>query len=325
MLKFFTSLSFLYLLVIITLLLYGYMYQRDFKKGRVQKNRFPLVFLLISAACLSFLWINIHAPLRLKTFSNLDHHFLQHNGFEFTKNIELGGADTINYQDNQYNRFIFAGGSGGLSISSPYSEEPFYISDKSGYRILSVNHPALNRTLVCQIGKEELQLRVLKEDEYELKLGDETYHANLLVKKGINAWNLFKENDRFINSDYYNDVRLIAALNNIFLVRNDVGRKSYGELRIFISGKIFQYVDRLVYEGTRLQPADLQFKASLADQTQVAWGIGFLTNNRNQYKIRYTGKDSFALINRYPVSYPLTEENRQDWTSRHVNKFLVAG
>ncbi len=325
MLKFFTSLSFLYLLVIITLLLYGYMYQRDFKKGKVQKNRFPLVFLLISAACLTFLWINIHAPLRLKTFSNLDHHFLQHNGFEFTKNIELGGADTINYQDNPYSRFIFAGGNGDLIINSPYSEEPFYVSGENGYRILSASHPALNKTLVCQIGKEELQLQAVKKDEYELKIGGETFQANLLVKKGINAWNLFKENDQFINSNFYNDGRIVAALSEIYFVRNDVGRKSYGELRIFISGKIFHFVNRLVYEGKVVQPSDLQFKASLADQDQVAWGIGFLTNNRNQYKVRYTGKDSFALINKYPVSYPLTEENRQDWTSQQVNKFLVAG
>ena len=107
MLKFLTSLSFLYAISIIVLLVYGFLYYRDFEKARFPR-RFPVVFLIISVACFSFLWINIHAPLTLKTFSNLDHHFIRHDGFEVNKKIELGRADTVNYEHNSFNRFEIA-------------------------------------------------------------------------------------------------------------------------------------------------------------------------------------------------------------------------
>ena len=90
MLKIITSLSFLYVFAIALLLLYGVIYHRNFKRSYYNRGLFPAIFLVISIACCSFLWINIHAPLKLKTFSNLDHHFIQHDGFEVTKNIELG-------------------------------------------------------------------------------------------------------------------------------------------------------------------------------------------------------------------------------------------
>lgn len=324
MLKFFTSLSFLYLLVIIILLLYGYVYHRDFKRSKVSKNRFPLVFLLIGAACIAFLWINIHAPLRLKTFSNLDHHFIRHDGFEFTKAIELGGSDTVNYLNNPFNRFRFSGREGTLSINSSYSEEPFYVQDGNGYRIMSVNYPAIGRSLSFQTGDVEVSVRAIMEDEFELRIGEEIVTGKLPVKKGITAWNLFKDNDQFINSIYYNNEKLVGGLKGIFYLRDGVSRKNYGELKIFISGKLFQYGKRVSYDGTALQPANLQFTAALPDKTQLAWGLGFLANNRNQFQVSHTGKDSFTLSHKYPVAYPLTEESRNDWTAHHVIKFLVA-
>ena len=81
MLKFLTSLTFLYAFSIIALLLYGWVYYKSFARNRYQKRRFPYVFLLISAGCFSFLYFNINAPLSLRTFSNLDHHFIRHDGF----------------------------------------------------------------------------------------------------------------------------------------------------------------------------------------------------------------------------------------------------
>src|ERR1051325_3407133 len=106
MLRFFTSLSFLYILTIAVLLFYGLIYYRSLAKSGYQRRLFPYVFFIISAACFSFLYVNFHAPLRLKTFSNLDHYFIQHDGFEVAKSIELGRSDTSNHPDYPFNRFL---------------------------------------------------------------------------------------------------------------------------------------------------------------------------------------------------------------------------
>ena len=91
MLKFLTSLSFLYAISIIALLLYGIFYYRNFAKARFPR-RFPVVFLIIGVCCVSFLWVNFHAPMTLKTFSNLDHQFIRHDGFEvrYAGHVETG-------------------------------------------------------------------------------------------------------------------------------------------------------------------------------------------------------------------------------------------
>ncbi len=59
MLKFFTSLTFLYAFCIVLLLFYGLMYYRSFAKNRLQKRKFPWLFLTISLACFGFLYFNI--------------------------------------------------------------------------------------------------------------------------------------------------------------------------------------------------------------------------------------------------------------------------
>src|SRR3977135_3506536 len=125
MLKFFTSFSFLYLLTISSLLLYGLVYYKDFARTGYQRRRFPYIFLLISAACFSFLYFNIHATLKLKTFSNLDHHFIRHDGFQVARGIELGRSDTVNYKGSSFNRFVLSKQNARLTVSSSYSEEPF--------------------------------------------------------------------------------------------------------------------------------------------------------------------------------------------------------
>ncbi|MEI9946043.1 MAG: hypothetical protein WDN26_17705 [Chitinophagaceae bacterium] len=52
--------------------------------------------------------------------------------------------------------------------------------------------------------------------------------------------------------------------------------------------------------------------------------MSFLNSNRNQFRVNYKGSDSFQLLNRYPVSYPLTEENHNDWDPHYVSKFLLS-
>src|SRR5579885_948374 len=104
MLKIITSLSFLYALTFILLLWYGLSYYRSLSKPGRRRKLFLPVFFVISFACFLFLWINMHAPLRLKTFSNLDHNFIQQDGFLVSENIELGRSDTTNNNNSSYNR-----------------------------------------------------------------------------------------------------------------------------------------------------------------------------------------------------------------------------
>ncbi len=107
MLKFLMSLSFLYAFTIVVLLLYGFFFYKGFIKNGYQKRRFPVVFLSIGVACFSFLYFNIHAPLSLKTFSNLDHHFIRHDGFKVAGKIELGRTDTVNYKPTPITALYF--------------------------------------------------------------------------------------------------------------------------------------------------------------------------------------------------------------------------
>ncbi len=324
MLKFLTSLSFLYLLAIASLLVDGYFYRRQFNLSRSQGSRFPFIFLLISVCCIGFLWINVHAPLRLKTFSNLDHHFIRHDGFEVTRSITLGQADTVNFDNNAFNRFSFSRKNGNVIISSDYSEEPFYQQHEAGYKIISVNYPAIGHQLNFQLGRLHAGLRANTENEFELTIGNSIFKKRLPIKKGISCWSLFKDDEQFINSDYYNLEHINTTLAAIFLLRDDVSRKNGGELKYFISGKLFSHARSLKYDEVSLEPGKLAFEYVLKDRSQVAWGIGFLINNRNQFEIRCGASDSFFIFNRYPTAYPLTGEHRHDWTKHGVNKFLVA-
>ncbi|MGZ5222039.1 MAG: hypothetical protein ACXWC7_18280, partial [Chitinophagaceae bacterium] len=119
MLKFLTSLTFLYAFTIAVLFIYGWLYYKSFARNRSQKKGFPFVFALIGVACFSFLYFNIHAPLSLKTFSNLDHHFIQHDGFRVAGSLEMGRTDTVNFKGNNFNRFILKRSENQLQVQSP--------------------------------------------------------------------------------------------------------------------------------------------------------------------------------------------------------------
>src|SRR3990170_3778870 len=324
MFKILTSLSFLYVFAIAALLLYGFIYHRNFKRSRYKRTLFPLIFLMISAACFSFLWINIHAPLRLKTFSNLDHHFIQHDGFDVTKKIELGRSDTVNYENNSFNSFLFTKQGEGVTVNSTYSEDPFYFKGENGYRILSVNYPAIGHVISFQCSKIDITIRAAEDNMFELKAGDETFKKEMPIKKGISCWSIFRNEDAFINSVYYNNEKLVACLKNILFLRDDVTRKKAGELKYFLSGRLFSYANKVKHDGQHINLNSQQFNAGLPDQSAIAWGIGFLDNNRDQYQVKYAGSDSFSLISRYPVAYPLAEENRGDWSNHSVSKFLLS-
>lgn len=326
MLKFLTSLTFLYAFTIAALLLYGFFYYRSFIKNGSSAKGFSFVFLLIGAACFSFLYFNIHAPLSLRTFSNLDHHFIRHDGFSVSGSIELGRTDTVNYKSNSYNRFILSRQNKQLIVSSSYSEEPFYTASGNSYKLLSAGYPATGHLLSFKTDSYSVSIKAVVGNSFELHLNENSIAkvAGKEIKKGISAWNIFKDEVSFINSAYYTNDSLRNGLRNILLVRDDVSKSSFGELKYFISGRLFQSAGMIRYDENPIHPSNLNFSKPVADKNTIAWGIGFLDNNRNQFRIKNLGSDSFELVNRYPVSYPMTEENREEWNKHTVHKFLVS-
>ena len=199
MLKFLTSLTFLYAFTISVLLLYGLIYYKSFIKNGYQKRRFPLVFLLVSIACFSFLYFNIHAPLSLRTFSNLDHHFIRHDGFRVAGSIELGRTDTVNYKGNSFNRFVLSKKGNQLNVVSTYSEEPFYAasgpqgSASNSYKLLSTNYPAADHVVSFQIDSAVVSLKAIADSSFEVTVNNTVVgRTSKSIKKGITSWNIFK-------------------------------------------------------------------------------------------------------------------------------------
>lgn len=325
MLKFFTSLTFLYALAICVLVLYGLFYYKNFARNGHRKKGFPFVFLLIGIACLSFLFFNIHAPLSLKTFSNLDHHFIRHDGFSVAGNIELGKTDTANFKSNSYNRFVLSRKGNEFTVSSPYSEEPFYVSSGNGYKLLSANYGAKGHSVSFRADTFQVNVKAVTDTSFELVIDDAVVaRTGKNIRKGSTCWNVFKDEISFINSPLYNNEPMVNCLRNIMLLRDDVSASDAGELKYFLSGKLFQFTSEIKYDGQALSTVNMSFNKNIADKSIVAWGIGFLDNSRNQFRVKFMGTDSFALMNRYPVSYPMTEEYREDWAKHRINKFIVS-
>ncbi|MFZ1264236.1 MAG: hypothetical protein WAT34_12080 [Chitinophagaceae bacterium] len=325
MLRFLTSLTFLYAITIGVLLLYGWIYYTGFVKKGYLKKSFPLVFGIIGMACFSFLYFNIHAPLSLKTISNLDHHFIRQDGFRVAGSIELGRTDTSNYKSNSFNRFILSKQGHQLQVTSTYSEEPFYAATGSSYKLLSVNYPAKDHTVSFKIDSVTVHIRAMGDSSFELRINNAVVcRTTKIITKGALSWNILKDDLAFINSAVYTDERLVESLKSILILRDDVSRKGAGALTYFLSGRLFQKVQQVQYDEKNIQPDHMAFHTTLADKSTIAWGVGFLDNNRNQFRIHYLGADSFDLLNRYPVSYPLTEERKDDWNKHSVNKFLVS-
>lgn len=323
MLSFLTSLSFFYIVCILAIVLYAVTYYKNFAKTRKPARGFLMVFSFIGICCIGFLYIHMHPPARLKTYTNLDHHFIQHNGYEIRKSIELGNADTANFSSYPYNRFVFERFSTGLSIVSDYSEEPFYLQTPDGYRVVSASFPVKGRVLRMETDTLTIRISVNDDESFVLKINDYFFPANQKIKKGITAWNLFKDNKDFIQSLFYTDEQISHSLRNLYLLREHVSRTQEGELCYFISGRIFRGVKKVFYADKPIGLSSLRFNHKLGDKNQVAWGIGFFTNNRNQYRIEQKNS-SYYLLNKYPVSYPLTKEKTKKDEGRTVNKFLVA-
>lgn len=325
MLQFITSLSFLYAFAITVLIVYGIIYYRDFTRSKLYRRKFPLAFSFITLACLGFLWFNIHAPLRLGTFSNLDHHFIRHDGFDVAGDIDLGRSDTVNYRDNSFSHFTLHKKEDKVIVQSPYSEEPFYVSGDDTYKIMSAHFPASDHSIRFQCDSLDVTVRMTGDSSYEMSVNRQMISTNKSVKKAATVWSIFRDNNDFINASYYTHEKLVSSLRQVFVLRNDVSKNQAGELHYFLAGRIFRLVQQVKYDDKVLKAADLSFTGPIPDKSVIAWGIGFLDNNRNQFRIQYKGNDSFIVHNRFPVSYPLTAENRNNWDRQRVSKFLLSG
>ncbi|MBS1622129.1 MAG: hypothetical protein JSS80_10890 [Bacteroidetes bacterium] len=324
MLKIISSLSFLYALTFCLLLWYGLYYYRSLPRPGKRRKLFLPVFFVISIACFLFLWINMHAPLSMKTYSNLEHYFIRQDGFRVSKNIELGKTDTANFSDNAFNRFEFEKENNGVVLSSPYSEEPFYISKSGIYQIASASFPANGHTLSLTINSIPVHISFQQDKDFEVNLPDVTFKFRKDIRKGISIWNSIRDLDSFINSGYYTNPSMLESLKNIYFLRDSISRTGYGEMKYFISGKLFRIASSVKYDSKSLQLRDLSFKTQLQDGSRFAWGIGFQSNNKNQYLLKYGNGNDFTILNRYPTSYPLSEEQKDNWTRHTVNKFLVS-
>jgi|GEM_PF-1135697 len=331
MLQFLTSLTFLYVFVISLMIGYGWVYYRSFIRNGYQHRLFPWLFLLIAAGCFSFLYFNIHAPLKQKTFSNLDHHFIRHDGFRVTKQIELGRTDTVNYRGNPYNSFLLAKNNNQVSVTSVFSEEPFYIYNKGKNRLVSVNYPVAGHNISFRVDSAIVKISGNADNSLELLINSHTIsQTRKKIRKGLTAWSVFQDDTSYINSGWYNNEQLSNSLRNIMLLRNDFSSGESGELKYFLSGRLFRYANAVKFDNTGISINNLYFSAKVNDKSLLGWGLGFpdKNKNKNQFRVENMGADGFDLACRYPVSYPLTEEPlREDamqWESHDVTKFLIS-
>jgi hypothetical protein len=324
MLSFLTSLSFLYLIILVLLAIYGLIYYRNFTRNGYQPRLFPWVFTLIGLACFCFLYFNMHPPLRLQTFSNLDHHFIRHDGFQVAGQIELGRSDTVNGRNNSYNSFLIAKKDNKVSVSSSYAEEPFYILEDGSSQMLSKNYPSNGHEITLR--DDTVTIKLAEKDKV-LGLwinGKQVANRKVDIKKGASTWELLRDDIGFMQSAWYTDEKIGNILRSIQLVRSSADdQRSY-----FISGRIFHFARDLHYDDKNITATDLVFSAVISDKAVIGWGNGFPGNNKNQFRLEHMPGDSFSLKYRYPLAYPLTEEpqagNKFAWVAQPVNKFLVA-
>ncbi|MBL7756706.1 MAG: hypothetical protein JNL59_04910, partial [Chitinophagaceae bacterium] len=143
----------------------------------------------------------MHAPLALRTYSNLDHHFIRHKGYAITGSFSLGYADTASDPGAAFNNFTFSRKGSQARIQSAYSEDPLYVQREGRFQLLSVTYPAAGHTINISKGATRISVSVMDEKELELKTGtDSRFRIPFLLKRGSSVWNIVRENESFINS-----------------------------------------------------------------------------------------------------------------------------
>ena len=79
----------------------------------------------------------------------------------------------------------------------------------------------------------------------------------------------------------------------------------------------------VAYDGQVLHPGDLGFLCESAGQI-ARLGAWLSLQQQNQFRVDTDSTGQTILRPRFPVSYPLTEENANNWTPHEINKFLLA-
>lgn len=321
--KFLTSLTFLYGFAIVLLAIYSYVSYREFERSSRRRKWFPFLFAIIGIACLAFLWINFHAPLRLETFRNTDHHFIRADGFLVNKQITLGRTDTVNFPGNHFSSFqLLRDHEGRVQLRSDYAEEPVYTGNEEGYSLAS---PAFDGEISFGAGTLAVTIKWGEQDGARLVIGDTSFVSKKRINWGISLWNLFKDDTAFINSPHYRDAVLAEAMGQLYLLRDKFSEEEEeGLLRLFISSRIFHLVTSLRKGNETITREKMSFTREIPNGNSFAWGIGLPGKNRNHFTVRYEEEKMFSLRYRYPVSYPLTGEDRNDWSHRRITKFLCS-
>lgn len=329
MLQFITSLSFLFAFTAIVMIGYGLVYYRNFVRNGYQRRLFPWVFLLIAAACFSFLWFMFHAPPGLRTYSNLDHHFIRHDGYRVAKQAELGRTDTVNARENPFNSFRIIKENNKISVVSDHAEEPFYVTTAGVNKLASASWPAGGHSMSFVADSFLVKLSVKNETEYELYINNTlSGRITKTIKRGTSTWTLFQDDSLFLNSAWYTDEKIGEGLRSIQFLRSGFSSKEAGELKFFLSARIFSVAASVSYDNKTLTRSSLVFTFPLEENSQLGWGLGYPGRNKNQYLLRNLGADSFRLVSKYPVSYPLTEEKipgeEANNSTGQVIKFLIS-
>ena len=328
MIRFISSISFLYLFVILLLVWYGLAYYRGFRKNGYQRRLFPWVFLTVTAACVAFLYFNIHPPKKAAAFSNLDHYFIKQDGFKATAPAEFGKTDTVNSKEKAYSVFRFERKGSALTVSSTYSEEPFYISSEGNVHLASASYPAEGHRLSFGIDSAVLSISVSSQ-AVELSVNNTIAgRSSRPIERGVSLWTLFSNDTLFLNSNWYTNGNVAQAMRNTWLLRDNFSENKTGDLKYFLSSRHFRVTDGIQVDGKNISADDLAFTATVPDGSLTGWGAGFPGGNKNRFRVQYDSGAGYSLLNRYPVSYPLTEEPGKAITNAEepyaVTKFLVS-
>ncbi|MBL0269294.1 MAG: hypothetical protein IPP99_11670 [Chitinophagaceae bacterium] len=328
MFAFLTSLSFLYLFSAILIIGYGFLYYRSFIRNGRQRKGFPWVILLITAACFFFLWFSFHAPLRSGSISNLDHHFIRHDGFRVNGNVLLGRTDTAGQRTKAYNHFRISKANGSFQLASDYAEEPFYARENGSSKLLSPAWDAIGHSFSFQADSQSVILQIKSEKEFFLRINNQPAgYAIKAIKRGSSVWEIFRNDSVLIASGFASNEKIAGGLKQLYLLRDGFSDEQDGGLRFFVSGGLFRFASNAAVDQKIISIDQLGYAARINDGNLIGWGLGFPEKGKNQYLIQNAGADSFRLQNRYPVSYPLTEEptNAADHHGSYpVLKFLVA-
>ena len=319
------GLTLLYAFGALLLIGYGLYYYKLFNQKGIAPRLFPLIFGLIAAACFAFLWFSFHPPSGSSTFSNLDHHFIRHQGYQVTGKVVLGRSDTTSNHIAPYSAFVIQKENGNIRVQATWTESPFYISENGKQQLLSKSWPALQHAVLFMEDSNRIELRSTAAEQYILTInGSRVASVNRTIRRGITAWQLFRDDTLYMKTEWYGREAIAEGLQQIMLLNDSFSADKNGRIVYFLSARLFSIASAVQYDQQPLLLKSTAFSHALNDRSLIGWGIGFPEKNKNQFYIHQLGADSFRLVNRYPVAYPLTEEQTQFESGYPVIKFLAA-